>query len=63
MSLYSILAANLLNTFSYSLGVWDDYVTYAGFVLGGPSCGVTTSAVVPLICGAFLSVTFFQVAA
>ena len=62
MSLYSIFAADLLKI-SYSLGVWVDHVAYAGFVLGGPSCGVTNSAAVPLICGAFLDVTFFLVAA
>ena len=33
MNLYTIFVADLLNTFSYALGVWDDSVSYAGLVL------------------------------
>ena len=58
-----MFAADLLNTFSKALGVWDNYVSYAGFVLGG-----VLSVVLLLVLSAsssvvaFLGVTFLPVA-
>ena len=51
MSFYALFAADLLNTFSWALGVWDDYVCYVGLSLGG-----VLSVVLPLVLSALSSV-------
>ena len=53
MSLHTIFAADLLYTFSQALGIGDDYMSFIGSALGGPSCCITISTVSPFFCGVF----------
>ena len=54
MCVDTIFPKDLLKALPYSLGIWDDYVSNAGFFLGEPSFCIFAGAVGALCWAAFL---------